>query len=123
LLTILSFGFIGFPVMSFWVALYFQNVLHLSALMTGVHMLPMVVFGLLANLVAATIQHKVSNKLIVGIGACAYVIAFTLAALNKAGITYWALLFPSLCLCVIGADFQFIVANVSRFGIDTTRLR
>jgi hypothetical protein len=69
--------------MSFWVALYFQTELGYSALMTGVHLLPMVVFGLLANLVAALIQHKVSNKLLVGIGACAYLVSFVLAAVQN----------------------------------------
>lgn len=81
--------------------------------MTGVHMLPTIVFGLLANLVAALIQHKVSNKLLVGIGAIAYLVSFVLAAVQRHGDSYWAFSFPSLCLCVIGVDFQFIVANVS----------
>ena len=105
-------GFIGFPIATFWIALYFQTELGYSALMTGVHLLPMVVFGLLANLVAALIQHKVSNKLLVGIGACAYFVSFMLAAVQRYGDSYWAFFFPSLCICVIGADFQFIVANV-----------
>ena len=70
MILILSAGFLGFPVFSFWLALYFQTELGYNALMTGVHMLPMVVVGLLANLVAALIQHKVSNKRIMGIGAC-----------------------------------------------------
>ncbi|KAJ4336928.1 hypothetical protein N0V95_008477 [Ascochyta clinopodiicola] len=112
LLLILSFGFLGFPVLSFWLALYFQTELGYSALMTGVHMLPMVVIGLLANLIAALIQHKVSNKLIMGIGAWAYVISFVLAAVQRYGDSYWAFSFPALCLCVVGADFQFIVANM-----------
>lgn len=98
--------------MTFWLALYFQTVLGFSSLMTGVHMLPMVIMGLLANLVAALIQHKVSNKLIMGIGALAYVVSFVLAAVQRHGNSYWAFSFPALCLCVIGADFQFIVANV-----------
>lgn len=108
----MSLGFIGFPVFSFWLALYFQRVLGLSALMTGVHMLPMVVCGLLANLVAALIQHKVSNKLIMGIGALAYVASFVLAAVQRTGDSYSAFSFPALCLCVVGADLQFIVSNV-----------
>jgi hypothetical protein len=116
LLVILSAGFLGFPPFAFWIALYFQTELGFNALMTGVHMLPMVVFGLLANLVAALIQHKVSNKLLMGIGAAAYVIAFLLAAVQRYGDSYWAFSFPALCICVIGADFQFIVANVSMFG-------
>jgi predicted nucleic acid-binding Zn ribbon protein len=80
--------------------------------MTGVHMLPMVVCGLTANLVAALIQHKVSNKLIVGIGAGAYLISFILAAVQRYGDSYWAFTFPAFCIVVVGADFQFIVANV-----------
>jgi hypothetical protein len=84
--------------------------------MTGVHMLPMVVVGLTANAVAALIQHKVSNKLLVGIGAAALTISFTLAAVQRYGDSYWAFSFPALCLCVIGVDFQFIVANVCQMA-------
>ncbi|KAF2688985.1 major facilitator superfamily MFS-1 [Lentithecium fluviatile CBS 122367] len=112
LLTIMSLGFLGFPVFSFWIALYFQNVQGYSALMTGVHMLPMVVCGLLANLVAALIQHNISNKLLMAIGAFGYLASFTLAAVQRNGDSYWAFPFPALCLCVIGADFQFIVSNM-----------
>ena len=112
MLLILSLGFLGFPVFTFWIALYFQTELGYNALITGVHMLPMVVVGLLANAVAALLQHKVSNKLLMGIGAWAYVAAFILAAVQRKGDSYWAFSFPALCLCVIGADFQFIVANV-----------
>ena len=115
LLTILSCGFLGFPIFSFWIALYFQTQLNYNALMTGVHMLPMVIVGLTANAVAALVQHKVSNKLLVGIGAAALTVSFTLAAVQRYGDSYWAFSFPALCLCVIGVDFQFIVANVSFF--------
>ena len=76
-------------------------------------MLPMVIVGLTANAVAALVQHKVSNKLLVGIGAAALTVSFTLAAVQRYGDSYWAFSFPALCLCVIGVDFQFIVANVS----------
>jgi hypothetical protein len=49
----------------------------------------MVICGLAANAVAALIQHKVSNKLLVGIGAGAYLVSFTLAAVQKQGNSYW----------------------------------
>ncbi len=75
-------------------------------------MLPMVVVGLLVNLVAGLVQHKVSNKLLMGIGAGAYVVAFVLAAVQRKGDSYWAFSFPALSICVIGADFEFVVANV-----------
>jgi hypothetical protein len=114
LLVTLCFGFIGFPVFSFWIALYFQVELGYNALMTGVLMLPMVVCGLAANAVAALVLHKVSNKLLMGLGAVAYLVAFILAAAQRKGDSYWAFSFPALCLCVVGADFQFNVANASR---------
>jgi hypothetical protein len=113
LFVIIGFGFIGFPVFTFWIALYFQTELGFNALMTGVHMLPMIVCGLAANAFAALVQHKISNKLLVGIGAGAFLVSFTLAAVQRHGDSYWAFSFPALCICVIGADFQFIVANVS----------
>ncbi|KAF2728341.1 major facilitator superfamily MFS-1 [Polyplosphaeria fusca] len=112
LLVVLCFGFIGFPVLSFWLALYFQVELGYNALLTGVHMLPMVIFGLGANIVAALLLHKVSNKLLMGIGALAYFSSFVLAAVQRKGDSYWAFSFPALSLCVIGADFQFNVANM-----------
>ncbi|KAH7089623.1 major facilitator superfamily-domain-containing protein [Paraphoma chrysanthemicola] len=112
LLAILSLGFLAFPIFFFWLALYFQTVLGYSALKTGVHMLPTAVSGFLANLTAALIQHKVSNKLLVGIGSMTFVIGFVLGAVQRYGDSYWAFSFPALCLSVVGADFQFIVANM-----------
>ncbi|KAF7572073.1 hypothetical protein PtrM4_095730 [Pyrenophora tritici-repentis] len=125
LFVIISFGFLGFPVFNFWIALYFQVELHMNAILTGVHMLPMVVCGLTANFTAAAVQHRVSNKLLTGTGAAALVISFTVAAVQRTGDSYWAFSFPALCLCVIGVDFQFIVANVRSlhaFPIQTKRL-
>jgi hypothetical protein len=116
LLTILSTSFLGFPVLSFWIALYFQTVLGYNALMTGVHMLPMVVVGVAANWFASNYQHKISNKLLVGIGAAALTISFVLAASQRYGDSYWAFSFPALCLCVIGVDFQFVCSNVSELA-------
>jgi nitrate/nitrite transporter NarK len=57
-------------------------------------------------------MHKVSNKLLMAIGAASYTIAFLLLAVNKSTISYWALMFPAFVLVVIGADFEFCVVNV-----------
>lgn len=112
LLTILLLGFTAFPIAGFWVSLYFQRVWHASALQTAVHMLPMAIMGTLVNVVAAFILHIVSNKIIMTAGAAAYMIAFLCYALNKTAFSYWALLFPGLCVCVVGADFEFNVVNM-----------
>ena len=57
-------------------------------------------------------MHKVSNKLLMGVGAISYTISFVLYALNKTSYPYWAMIFSALILAVIGADFQFNVTNV-----------
>jgi len=80
-------------------------------------MLPMFVCGVLVNIIGALIQHKVSNKLLMGIGAFAYVISFVLIAAQRSGDLYWEFSFPGLCLIVVGADFQFVVTNVSSLRI------
>jgi MFS family permease len=113
LLIILTLGFIGFPSSAFWQSLYLQRVWHSSALKTAVYLLPMAVMGILMNVVAAWIMHRVSNKLMMLVGAFAYTASFLLFALNKTSYGYWPMLFPAFCLTVIGADLQFNVTNVS----------
>ncbi|KAF2491371.1 major facilitator superfamily transporter [Lophium mytilinum] len=112
LISIMLLGFLAFPILSFWVALYLQRVEHMSALNTAVHMLPMAIMGLIANVIAALILHKVSNKLLMGVGACSYTLCFLLAAVNRHSDSYWAFIFPALIFSVIGADLEFNVANM-----------
>ena len=111
-LAILMLGMMAFTPASFFIALYFQNIKHTSALGTAVRLLPMVVSGILANVVAGSILHKFSNKLMMGIGAFSYLVACTLLALNRTSDPYWAFCFPAFCIIVIGADFEFNVANM-----------
>jgi len=74
-------------------------------------------------------MHKVHNKLLMIIGCVSYTGAFLLLALLDITIpqwaSYWAMIFPSLILMVIGADLHFNVANVSfplrsRFSLSTS---
>ncbi|KAI9698033.1 MAG: hypothetical protein M1836_004386 [Candelina mexicana] len=97
---------------SFFLALYLQRVKQYSALETAVHLLPLAIMGVIVNIIAGLILHKVSNKLLVAIGALAYTGAFLLLALKKESTSYWAMTFPSLCLIVIGADLEFNVSNM-----------
>lgn len=112
LLSILMFGYLAFAPSSFFIALYFQNIWRLSPLGTAVRLLPMVVMGLATNVVAAFILHRVSNKLIMGIGAVSYLISSTLLAMNRESSNYWTFTFFGLIFAVIGADLQFNVANM-----------
>lgn len=48
-IIILLLGFLAFPIMAFWVALFMQKVKGWSALMVAVHMLPMAIGGIIVN--------------------------------------------------------------------------
>ena len=84
----------------------------MSALMTAVHLLPMAVSGIIVNVIAGLILHRVSNKLLMYVGTLAYFVAFLLFGVNRASSSYWAFCFPALTIQVIGADLEFNVANM-----------
>jgi predicted MFS family arabinose efflux permease len=111
--VIVLLGFMSFSTSAFWLSLYMQNVLRFSALEVAIHLLPQAIGGILVNIVAGLILHRVNNKLLTGIGALAYLGSVILLVTMKEGSSYWAFIFPSLLLSVIGADLQFNVANVS----------
>lgn len=106
-------GFMGFAAVTFFLSLYLQEVKHLTALDITVRLLPMVVSGVLVNVVCGLILHRVSNKLLTGIGALAYTASFLILSFMKEDAIYWAYIFPALILVVVGADIQFNVTNVS----------
>jgi nitrate/nitrite transporter NarK len=106
-------GFMSFTTSAFWLSLYMQNVLGFSALSVAIHLLPQAIGGILVNIVAGLVLHRVNNKLLTGVGALAYICSAILLATMKEDSSYWAFIFPSLLLSVIGADLQFNVANVS----------
>ncbi|KAF2669076.1 aminotriazole resistance protein [Microthyrium microscopicum] len=112
LLVMTVLGFMGFAVSPFWISLYIQRIWQASALKTAVYMLPMAIGGIIVNIIAAVILHRISNKLIMCVGILSYTLSFLLLALTKTSYGYWPMIFPALCLAVVGADFQFNVTNM-----------
>lgn len=119
LMATFCFGFMGFSAVSFFLSLYLQEVKHLTALDITVRLLPMVVSGVLVNVVCGLILHRVSNKLLTGVGALAYTTSFLILSFMKEDAIYWAYIFPALLLVVVGADIQFNVTNVSVSANDS----
>ena len=111
-LAILSLGNLAFTPGSFFIALYFQEIWDMSALQVAVHVLPMAVMGIIVNVFAGMVLHRVSNKLLMLIGTIAYTVAFLLLAFNRQSSSYWAFSFPAFVLMVVGADLEFNVANM-----------
>ena len=108
----LCLGFYGFSNNVFWLTLLWQRIDHCSPLEVALRLLPQAIGGLLVNLIAAMVMHRVSNKLLMIIGAVAYAISDSLISAMPAKSSWWAFTFPSLCLSVVGADFEFTVTNM-----------
>jgi predicted MFS family arabinose efflux permease len=115
LMATFCLGFMGFSAVTFYLSLYLQEVKHQTALEITVKLLPMVVSGVLVNVVCGLVLHRVSNKVLTGIGALAYTASFLILSFMKEDATYWAFIFPALVLVVVGADIQFNVTNVRPF--------
>jgi hypothetical protein len=117
LVSVAILGMMSFTSSNFWLALFMQEVSKYDALIVAVHLLPQVIAGIIWNVVAASILHRVNNAMIMGFGSLAYVGANLLLTFQKSHTAYWAFIFPSLIMNVIGADFQFNVTNVSHIDL------
>jgi hypothetical protein len=80
--------------------------------MNAVQLLPAGIGGILVNGIAAMIMHRISNKVIMGVGAVSSVIACALFSAIFEPISYWALPFPALLFSVLSQDLEFTVTNM-----------
>ncbi|KAJ9610411.1 hypothetical protein H2200_005188 [Cladophialophora chaetospira] len=110
--TVLCLGFYGFAGNLFWLTLLWQRINRMSPLMVAVHLLPAGIGGILVNVLAAVIMDRVSNRLIMIIGALSAVIASALFSAIYRSIPFWALVFPALLFSVISQDLEFTVTNM-----------
>jgi hypothetical protein len=113
--TVQCLGEMGFSATSFWLSLLLQNVRKDSAIKIALELLPMVIGGIAVNVVCAFVLHKVSNQALMGVGTVAYTVAFLILSFMREEAPYWAYIFPSLILMVIGMDIQYNVTNVSLY--------
>jgi nitrate/nitrite transporter NarK len=102
----------SFMAAQFWLSFLMQELQHLTPLMVAVHLLPQAIAGLLYNIIAGSVLHRINNTLLLVLGSGCYVASNVLLAVMQADSPYWAFVFPSLVLGVVGADFQFNVANM-----------
>lgn len=103
----------GFIPAQFWLSFFMQKVQRLEPLTVAVHILPQAIAGLTCNIIAGSVLHRINNTLLLVLGSCAYIVSNVLLAVMKPDSSYWGFIFPSLVLSVVGADFQFNIANVS----------
>jgi hypothetical protein len=102
----------AFPLGLLWITIYMEDVLLYTPISVAAHLLPAAISGIGMNILGGMILHVVSNKTIMYAGNVCYVVSFILFALNKAGISYWALIMPALLLTVAGCDLGYLICNM-----------
>ncbi|KAL9054878.1 MAG: hypothetical protein Q9162_003911 [Coniocarpon cinnabarinum] len=112
LLLIMSIGLGVFSSALFWVTLYIQRFWTGSALHVAAYVLPAAVSGILANIFAGMLLHKIPGKWIMGASCCIYTVAFILLGCNRHSTGYWPFIFPALSIITWAADLQFNVVNM-----------
>ncbi|TGO60782.1 hypothetical protein BELL_1187g00020 [Botrytis elliptica] len=108
----MGFGYMSFITNEFWIALYMQDVQHYTPLQIAARMLPQAVAGVFWSFLGQWLIQKVHGTIVMGIGSLMYLAGAILLLFIKEDTSYWLFLFPALIITVIGADFQFIVANL-----------
>lgn len=89
-----------------------QDIQELPSLTIVAHLVPMILGGIVWNILAAKTIHRVNNTLIMAFGSAGYIAAGLLFAFMKQDSLYWAFMFPGMILSVAGGDLQNNVANV-----------
>lgn len=112
LIITLCLGYYGFTENFFWLSLGWQRAYKDSPLMVAVKLLPAALGGIVMNILAALLMHRVSNKLLFIIAAMCTVASSALLSASSKSISYWALYFPSQLFGVGGADISFCVTNL-----------
>ncbi|KAK4448142.1 major facilitator superfamily-domain-containing protein [Podospora aff. communis PSN243] len=105
-------GYMAFLSSNIWLAFFMQDLQRLAPLDVAVRLIPQAVAGLLYNIIAGNVLHRINNTFLIAVGSTSYVASNVLLALMRPESPYWAFIFPSLILSVVGADFQFNVANM-----------
>jgi hypothetical protein len=105
-------GYMAFLSSNFWLAFFMQDLQRLAPLDVAVRLIPQAVAGLLYNIIAGNVLHRINNTFLIALGSASYVASNVLLAVMQPTSPYWAFIFPSLILSVVGADFQFNVANM-----------
>ncbi|KAG8835892.1 hypothetical protein FRC17_000442 [Serendipita sp. 399] len=102
----------SFTSFAFWIALYYQNYLHLSPILTTVRFLPMAVTGVICNVIVALVVGRINGVYLIGVGTLATSMACLLLAIIDPSASYFQYAFIAHIISVFGADFTFATGTL-----------
>ncbi|KAG7097208.1 hypothetical protein E1B28_004579 [Marasmius oreades] len=92
---------------AYWATIYYQSYQGLSPVLTMLRMLPMIVTGIICNIVVALFVGHIPFVFLMASGTALTGTAALLFALINPRAVYWAFGFPAAVASVVGADFVF----------------
>lgn len=97
----------------YFIALFFEKVQLLSAFATSLRFLPLVVSGVLANVVTGALVRRVRADILIAGAVLLSAATPLLMALADPALPYWSMAFPAALLSPIAADVVLTIANLS----------
>ncbi|KAF9263696.1 putative efflux transporter [Marasmius fiardii PR-910] len=91
----------------YWATIYYQSYEGFSPILTMLRMLPMIVTGIVCNIVVALVVGRVPVVFLMASGTALTGTAALLFAVISPKAVYWAFGFPAAVLSVVGTDFVF----------------
>ncbi|KAK9472353.1 major facilitator superfamily domain-containing protein [Dipodascopsis tothii] len=112
-MVVIACGWIDFQgVLNYYSSLFFQDIKGYSPILTTACLCPQAVMGIIVNIFAGYTLHIISGRILLLVGMFSFLGSALLWALVPLHLTYWAMCFPALILCVIGADLAYNVGNL-----------
>ncbi|KUI64247.1 hypothetical protein VM1G_11022 [Cytospora mali] len=105
-----------FNAYGYWCTLFFQEIQDLNALEAALRFLPLVVVGIVTNIVASMVMDKISAGWLALMGGLLSLVSPLLFALQDPTWSYWKAGFPAMVLSVVSTDLLF---NISSLVITT----
>ncbi|EGN92575.1 hypothetical protein SERLA73DRAFT_190930 [Serpula lacrymans var. lacrymans S7.3] len=124
LVALVFFAWWSFNTLSYFMTLYYQQVVLLVPLQTSLRFIPMAISGLFANVLSGYFMTKVPGQLLMLIGLVGGGISPILFALIDVKLTYWAMGFP-IAVLIVWNDVAYPLGNLqiaSAFDEDSQSL-
>ncbi|KDQ16903.1 hypothetical protein BOTBODRAFT_30275 [Botryobasidium botryosum FD-172 SS1] len=96
----------------FFVVLYYQTYLGLTPVLSMVRMLPMIVTGIMLNVIVFLAASLIPGVILISFGCLATAVGCILFATIIPSAPYWAFSFPATILIVIGVDFAYATGSL-----------
>lgn len=114
LLSSVFFGWGSFGIWTFYYWSFMMNVKGLTPILTAAYMFPLLIFGIVAALVASfTIGKYVRLQLLMFYATCGFFIGILMLSVAPVHQTYYKVIFASMFLLAFGMDMSFPALAIS----------